>query len=286
MDFTGPFPSSQTGNRYLCVAIDHFSRYVYVEPSKTANSVDACRLLKRICDMEGCPVEILTDRGTHFSGAFADFLRGKGIHHHKASPHHPETNGMVERYMRTVKGMIRADLIAKLDRNQGSWDQNIESIVRDYNRSLAKTIGVSPFELARGRRMASPELSWLAGVRKDPVQSRVGWRHIVNRNRFIQSKTNEKINSEPRRRLIEFQVGDSVKRVNFQNIPGTSKSLIPKYDGPFVIKRKISEVQYEIGIPGRNWSADVHVNQLKKTTDVESPVQYFPNPTGRPSSKK
>ena len=80
-DFTGPFPPSADGNRFLLVAVDQFSRFVYVLPTRTASSCDALQLLTKVCTLEGRPKEVLTDQGRHFLGEFDLWLKKTGIIH-------------------------------------------------------------------------------------------------------------------------------------------------------------------------------------------------------------
>ena len=61
--------------------------------------------------MTGVPVEdrtvLLSDNGAgYISGQYNEYLRLVGIRHITASPFHPQTNGKIERYHRSLKGEI------------------------------------------------------------------------------------------------------------------------------------------------------------------------------------
>ena len=61
--------------------------------------------------MTDVPVEyrtvLLSDNGAgYISQQFNQYLRLVGIRHITASPFHPQTNGRIERYHRTIKGEI------------------------------------------------------------------------------------------------------------------------------------------------------------------------------------
>jgi transposase InsO family protein len=282
MDFTGPFPISKEGNQYLLVAIDHFSRYVYIQPSRGATSMDSVRLLKKICNMEGTPEEVITDNGTHFAASFSEFCSSRRIRHVHTSPHHPQSNGAAERFMRTIKGFIRADLLQRSDMTQTSWDTNLETIVANFNQAISSSTGVPPFEVVRGRTLqCGGQLSWLKIPRKRSTQVTLDWMNLSSDQR---AKTNEE--EVPDTRVMKtFEVGDLVKRTCFQQMKGRSRSLQPKFDGPFIIKRRISDVNYEIGLPNqtRNFSQILHVQHLFPFAPSTPTMVFHPRRVGRPS---
>src|SRR5208337_3967601 len=58
--------------------------------------------------MRGVPVEdktkLLTDNGPgYIAKVLEDYLRMQSIHHIRCSPHHPQTNGKLERFQQTLK---------------------------------------------------------------------------------------------------------------------------------------------------------------------------------------
>ena len=68
MDYEGPFPEDEDGNTYVLTMIDTFSRAVvglYAVPNLEARH--AARMLVRHIGIFGCPSQIVSDRGTHFT---------------------------------------------------------------------------------------------------------------------------------------------------------------------------------------------------------------------------
>ena len=95
--------------------------------------------------------KLLSDNGPgYISHSFGEYLRLLGIRHILASPFHPQTNGKLERYHRTIK----------LDVNQNPYDVpgNLEEAITGFvnyknNRRYHKALGnVTPPDILGGRR--------------------------------------------------------------------------------------------------------------------------------------
>ena len=108
--------NSNTGIRYLFVAVDVLSRYLWVEPIKL-KTAHACReALKKIfakndkspkpkiCRETHQPEKIWVDKGREFSGEFAAFCSQKGIEIYSTKS---ETkSALAERNIRSLKSLI------------------------------------------------------------------------------------------------------------------------------------------------------------------------------------
>ena len=108
MDIVGPFVRSRGGNKYLLNIIDHCTGWAesYPLPRKTAEW-ERRRLERDFFPRHGVPEVIITDRG----GEFVDhdnrqWFQELGIDHKLTTPYHPQTNGKVERFNKTLKEMI------------------------------------------------------------------------------------------------------------------------------------------------------------------------------------
>jgi transposase InsO family protein len=55
----------------------------------------------------GAPAEILTDQGDEFQGEFAELLESLLIDHRETSRSHPQSNGLTERMVQTIKMALR-----------------------------------------------------------------------------------------------------------------------------------------------------------------------------------
>jgi len=109
-------------------------------------------LYRDIICRHGCPRIILSDRGSHFDNKMVEGLCMKfEIKHHMSSPYHPQTNGMVERFNRTL-----CEAIAKVTDEGNKWDEYIEPILFAYRTNKHSTTKQTPFYMMYGREATLP----------------------------------------------------------------------------------------------------------------------------------
>jgi len=76
-------------------------------------------------------------------------LNAKSI---KASPYHPQTDGLVEHFNQTLTSMIH-----KVAKNDGKdWDRLLPYLIFAYKEVPQASTGFSPFELLYGQDMWGP----------------------------------------------------------------------------------------------------------------------------------
>ena len=103
------------GYYYLVTVMDDYSRFILawkLQKDLSAHSlIDVVQEAVGTTSMIGVPVEdrtkLLSDNGAGYvSKAFRTYLRLVGIGHILAAPFHPQTNGKIERYHRSIKGEL------------------------------------------------------------------------------------------------------------------------------------------------------------------------------------
>ena len=108
VDITEP-PLITNGNRNAIVFQDLFTKWpiVYAAPDQKAIRL-AKLLVKEIVPMFGIPEALLSDHGTKLlSCLIQDVRKLLGIKKLNTTAHHPQCNGMVERFNRTLKTVLR-----------------------------------------------------------------------------------------------------------------------------------------------------------------------------------
>ena len=99
-------------HEYLIIC-NAFSKYpfIYKVTSKSAQSL--CTCLLELISQYGPPALLSTDSGPQFaSDELAQFLTCHCIEHHTSSPHFTQSNGFIERHMRTIKTALNTALPA------------------------------------------------------------------------------------------------------------------------------------------------------------------------------
>lgn len=155
-DLTGPFPVSGEGNRYLLSIIDHCTGWVEVKPlpNKSAQGIHKY-LIHEYIPRYSAPEVFLTDNGAELKNQLVmGALRERGVKIRHTTPYHPQTNGMVERYHRTLKTILRKLVNSRANR----WEEFLGDAILAYRTVCSGSTGFSPFYLTYGRHPNKPFL--------------------------------------------------------------------------------------------------------------------------------
>ena len=99
MDIVGPLPRTSRGNRFILVLSDYATRYPEALPMRTITAVRVAEALVEIFARHGLPEEILTDQGKNFTSALlGELYKLIGTKALRTTPHHPQMDGLVERF--------------------------------------------------------------------------------------------------------------------------------------------------------------------------------------------
>jgi len=139
---------SSGGYKYILVIIDHLTRFAQAYATKN-KSVEAAadRLFNYLVLRFGFPTNILHDQGREFENKlFYRLEKLNGVTRLRTTPYHPQGNGKVERFNRTLFHMLRT----LPESQKHKWKDSLNKVVHAYNSSRNDVTGFSPCYLLFG----------------------------------------------------------------------------------------------------------------------------------------
>jgi len=100
---------------YLSTVLDDYSRYIlHWELCSTMKATDVTRSLDMALKVADLPPNqmprLLSDNGScYISDELADYIEIKQIRHVRGKPNHPQTQGKIERYHRSMKNVVKLE---------------------------------------------------------------------------------------------------------------------------------------------------------------------------------
>ena len=287
IDFIGPLVKTQHGNRYILTVIDTFSKYVEALAARNCEAETVARLLVyHVFSRWGLPLNLRSDRGTHFTGnVMKELCKMLGIKQHFHVAYHPESAGTVERANRTITEMLKK-YVTGIGKD---WDVKLPLVLLAMRAGMNKSTGVSPHEVMTGRQMILPyhlaynfpgvvESNSSPAVYVSELQS-----ELIDVFSFVRHNLEVSANSRKSYydRLVsykEYKVGNKVFYFNYNRRKAKQKKFMPCWTGPWTVVAKVSGIAYKIERSGKSrW---VHANQLRPCIDepVRNHVEVEPNP--------
>jgi hypothetical protein len=152
IDFIGPIlPVSSRQHRYIILATDYATKWVEAKATRRNDATTAAAFVfQRIMMRFGCPLELVSDRGTHFlNDVIRDLTTQFRINHRKTTPYNPKANGLTER----ANGVIGKILNKVVSAHKTDWDEKLFSAVYAYNTTWKSTTGKTPYFLVFGQEV-------------------------------------------------------------------------------------------------------------------------------------
>jgi transposase InsO family protein len=279
LDFCGPFPVTERGNKYTLTIIDAQSKWVeiFAVPDETADTA-AQILLNEIISRYGCPLEILTDQGRAFeSKIFKELSKFLEIRKVRTTPRNPKCNGQVERFHKTLLAMIRAYI-----KDQKDWDLNLGCLAGAYRSTPNETTSLSPNMMILGREVRSPleitlypnsnNKNWpTAGDYVSSLREKLFKAHSVARKHLEIASNRQKARYDAKSASQKFQVNDLIWLLNEKREEGTCQKLQPLYEGPLLITNKFNDWLYEIQLNKNGKRKVIHHDKLKPYLGTDVP---------------
>ena len=122
MDILGPLPQSPHKNSYVLVVSDYFTRWneAYALPNQEAEMV-AHKLVDEFFRFS-VPEQLHFDQGRQFESAIIkEVSRLLQINKTHTTPHHPQSDGLVKQFNRTLLSMLATTMAD----HPWDWEDNL-----------------------------------------------------------------------------------------------------------------------------------------------------------------
>ena len=258
---------NRLGNRYLMVAVDHFSRFVVAAPlpNKTAGAV-AHAIVTHVCCQYTTPRVLLSDNGAEFRNSVLERICGEyGIKQTFIVAYHPSSNGLCERTNRKLLEGLRP----LVDGNPATWEDWLPFVVASVNGSVCESTGMSPHHILYGVEKRLPYD--VVEQTHHPVYNFDDYvacqrqvfsdiRQAVHEN-LIASKRKMQQQQHKQATPVAIKAGDWV----MTKCPERQSKLSPKFTGPRQVRGCVSGNKFELLDPYLGTSEIVHCDRLKLT---------------------
>lgn len=275
IDIVGPLPRTQRGKKYIVTAMDYLTKWPEARALTEATAEKVADFIyEQIICQHGCPQIILTDRGTHFNNNMVNRLLEKfKIKHLLSTPYHPQTNGLVERFNRTL-----CESLAKMSDKTNDWDLFIPPVLFAYRTTKHSTTKIEPFFMVYGR---AARLPLDAEESADQMAENDRLYHLINDVPHIRQKARYQVLQEQNKQMerhkhitkrpINFQIGDKVLYFKAAQDQSHSGKLNPKWKGPFYIHDVLPNGAYKLRtMETQVLATPINGNLLKYYREMES----------------
>jgi len=213
----------------------------------------------------GVPTTITSDRGPQFtSSLWARMCELLGMEHVPTTSYHPQSNGMVERFHRSLKSSLRAQSEPTF------WVSNLPLVLLGLRTVPKEDTGSSSSKAVFGTQLCLPGEFIDSGEMSQPA-------FIQRINQAVSNFSN----SVPRHRSVQPRVPPALKTCKFVFIreDACKPPLSPLYRGPFLVLERASKF-FKVQIGER--SETVSINRLKPVFSAMEVTLEVPVCRGRP----
>ena len=170
IEILGSLTKTKSGNRFLVVTTDRFTKLTQVAALKRIDAYHVARAFTESWVFKyGPPKTLISDNGKQFASKFFQNVCSLlGVTNIFTSTYHPQTNGQVERYNRTILAMLRN----YVGEQQDDWDQYVSALTYAYNCHVHTSTGTTPFDLVLSRPPPPFSLHRSVSLHERPTRAR------------------------------------------------------------------------------------------------------------------
>jgi hypothetical protein len=286
MDIVGPLTETNKGNKYILVISDYLTKYPEAFAMKDISAESVAKILvEEVAMRYGPPKKILSDQGKNFRAKISNYVY-KLLNSKKLSttPYHPQTDGLVERFNKTLIKMISH----YVDEEHKDWDEYLPYVLYAYRCAENATTKFAPFELMYGRKPRMPidialegevEKTWSEDEYGSKVTKGIKLLHDQAKENISKAQLTQKMNYDKNRlNAPEYKVGDKVMvYVPPRKHKGLTTKFLDKWEGPYTITSVLGQnnVVVEISVKNRK-TFNIDKVKLYKERKEETELEVVP----------
>ena len=238
MDILGPLPETPRGNKYILVMGDYFIKWKEAYPLKNmeASSVALVFVNDFVCQF-GVLESLHTDLGKNFESALKkEICQLFGVRKTRTTPYHPQSDGLVERFNKTVLEMLSM----AVQQDEDKWYLLLPSLLLAYPTSVHESTGATRFSLMFGRDPCLQRISCIYGIPPETYNYVSPERYsqtLVGRMRrayqLVQEKAKRKQNHQ--KEVYDKTIKGHPYQVDHSSVVprGSSRKFVRPWQGPF-----------------------------------------------------
>lgn len=284
LDIIGPLTLSKRSNKYIIICICRCTRYPVALAVQEISSITVARFIfQHVICMYG-PMQILvTDQGSNLISEVIKYLcKAADIEKIQSSPYHPQSNGLIERAIRSLKTTLARMCSTHMD----DWDDYLDPALYCMRTSPNETVGYSPYQLLYGREVLNPidykilpEVPPAAVTVKQYLQGLSAQLDYIHQHaRQIEATNLERTKTyyDRNSKMENWIEGDLIWIYSPELAPGSSRKLQKKWVGPFSITKMVGKSNAKVRRLGRPRESNKNYNVTRFKRYINRHIQPPP----------
>lgn len=269
VDTAGPLVRSKQGNKHILIAVDSFTKFVWLMPIRDTKSKTVIDKIENVIfnNFSSCR-RLVSDNGPAFKSVeFKKFMFKYSIEHHKLVPYRPNPN-ISERFLRTVKQQIRA----LHHDSQPLWDVDLKYCQLSLNTVVCESTNFTAFELMFNHKPNHClsnlwRMSDLLDSKLSPEEVKTNFGKAIKNLKKSVSRNKNRLRYEQNRTKHPFVIGSHVyleSQTLSKKVDSYQSKMDYKYTGPYRILYFLSPVSVLLQLESDlSVVKRAHISQLK-----------------------
>lgn len=249
IDLVLGLPMTEEGYIGILVITEYLTKFPFAVPIKSKNSMEIAERLFEYISIFGPPKHILSDQGTEFQKHVDQLANVCGVEHQVTAAYNPRTNGLTERFNKTLCEALRKHAEA----DPTIWHKWLPYVLMAYRRRIHSITNYSPFQLLFGRSM-NQFSNWRQDDASDAIVSLQQRSFEIQKlvNFFQPNALQNIVQHQPIQKEIQNQQhnirNDSLEKGTtvYVKIEGLLGKLEPRYRGPYTVASQLRNGNYKL----------------------------------------